>query len=279
MSLCIFSNTDIKLLKLHKSIPASGSSNIVSFDFLAASIAISILFNSPPDNPLFTSLFKYSCAHSPTSAKMSQASQTFILFPADISIKSFTVNPLNLTGCWNAKPIPNFALSVIDKFVISFSGGKDSQVTLDLITRVIPPSDFTVIYSDTGLEIPPSIQIFSDTEKFYKSRYPDIKFHLTSNQQNIFSYWEKIGAPTRMHRWCCAVMKTGPFYRYLKSISPDKKQPRVLVFEGVRAEESNKRSTYSRIGVGVKHSTVVNARPIFNWNTTEIFLYLLHITA
>lgn len=170
---------------------------------------------------------------------------------------------------------PEYKASKADKFVISFSGGKDSQVTLDLITRVIPPSDFTVIYSDTGLEIPPSIQIFSDTEKFYKSRYPDIKFHLTSNQQNIFSYWEKIGAPTRMHRWCCAVMKTGPFYRYLKSISPDKKQPRVLVFEGVRAEESNKRSTYSRIGVGVKHSTVVNARPIFNWNTTEIFLYLL----
>jgi len=43
ISLCIFSNTLIRLLKLHKSIPASGSSNIVNLDFFASSIAISIL--------------------------------------------------------------------------------------------------------------------------------------------------------------------------------------------------------------------------------------------
>ena len=99
MSSCIFSNTEIRLLKLHKSIPASGSSKIVSFDFFAASIAISILFNSPPERPLLTSLFKYSCAQRPTSARTSQASHTLILLPADISIKSFTVRPLKRTGC------------------------------------------------------------------------------------------------------------------------------------------------------------------------------------
>jgi hypothetical protein len=44
------------LLKLQISIPASGSSNIVSFAFLTATVAISILFNSPPDNELLTSL-------------------------------------------------------------------------------------------------------------------------------------------------------------------------------------------------------------------------------
>ncbi len=169
---------------------------------------------------------------------------------------------------------PEYKSSKVDKFVMSFSGGKDSQVTLDLVSRVIPPSEFSVIYSDTGLEILPSIEIYNDTENFYKKRYPGVNFHMTKNSQDIFWYLERLGAPTRMHRWCCAVMKTGPLYAYLKSISVDNKQPKVLVFEGVRAEESNRRSTYSRIGVGVKHSTVVNARPIFNWNTTEIFLYL-----
>ena len=47
-----------------------------------------------------------------------------------------------------------------------------------------------------------------------------------------------------------------------------------LAFEGVRAEESVKRQGYERIGRGVKHNNVINARPILNWNTTEIFLSL-----
>ena len=47
-----------------------------------------------------------------------------------------------------------------------------------------------------------------------------------------------------------------------------------MVFEGVRSEESNRRALYARIGKGVKHGNVVNARPIFDWNSTEIYLYL-----
>jgi len=35
-----------------------------------------------------------------------------------------------------------------------------------------------------------------------------------------------------------------------------------------------RRSGYERIGKGVKHDNVINARPILNWNTTEVFLYL-----
>jgi 3'-phosphoadenosine 5'-phosphosulfate sulfotransferase (PAPS reductase)/FAD synthetase len=80
--------------------------------------------------------------------------------------------------------------------------------------------------------------------------------------------------PSRFHRWCCTVAKTAPLYKLLKEINGNGKQPNVLVFEGVRAEESNAREKYARIGKGVKHNNVVNARPIFNWNATEIYLYL-----
>ena len=38
----------------------------------------------------------------------------------------------------------------IDRFLASFSGGKDSQVVLDLCTRAIPSTYFEGIYSDTG---------------------------------------------------------------------------------------------------------------------------------
>ena len=36
-----------------------------------------------------------------------------------------------------------------------------------------------------------------------------------------------------------------------------------------------RRSEYSRIGKGVKHNTTINARPILQWSSTEIFLYIL----
>ncbi len=69
-------------------------------------------------------------------------------------------------------------------------------------------------------------------------------------------------------------MKTAPLYRSLK-IEGTNKQAKVLAFDGVRAEESVRRNSYARIGKGVKHSFVINARPIFEWNTAEIYLYLL----
>ncbi len=162
----------------------------------------------------------------------------------------------------------------IEMFIASFSGGKDSQVVLDLVSRVIPSSDFSVIYSDTGYEIPPSLEIYKQTENFYHKQYPDLKFYLSKNHQDILYYWDKMGSPSRMHRWCCGVMKTAPLYRLLKEIHGTGKQPNVLVFEGVRSEESNRRALYDRIGKGVKHNNVINARPIFDWNATEIYLYL-----
>ena len=160
----------------------------------------------------------------------------------------------------------------IDKFLASFSGGKDSQVVLDLCTRAIPPENFEVIYSDTGYELPPSLQMYQEIIEHYQKLYPELKFSVAKNHASVLSYWDKIGTPSDTHRWCCAVMKTGPLYRMLKT--EDNKQAKVLTFDGVRAEESTRRSGYNRIGKGVKHSTVINASPILYWNSVEIFLYL-----
>lgn len=61
---------------------------------------------------------------------------------------SFDVMPLDQA---NEQGKRVFQTTKIDYFLASFSGGKDSQVVLDLCTRAIPPSAFQVIYSDTGL--------------------------------------------------------------------------------------------------------------------------------
>jgi phosphoadenosine phosphosulfate reductase len=49
---------------------------------------------------------------------------------------------------------------------------------------------------------------------------------------------------------------------------------RVLVYDGVRAEESSARTGYDQISRGGKHGTQINVRPILKWNASEIFLYL-----
>lgn len=185
---------------------------------------------------------------------------------------SFDIMPLSKAEELGKSPILN---SNIEMFISSFSGGKDSQVVLDLVTRVVPSDDLLVIYSDTGYELPSSLSFYNQIEQYYKAKYPGLKFYLSKNHQDILSYWDKMGAPSRMHRWCCGVMKTAPLYRLLKQIHGTGKQPNVLAFEGVRAEESESRSQYERVGVGVKHNNVLNVRPIFEWNTTEIYLYIL----
>lgn len=185
---------------------------------------------------------------------------------------SFDIMPLSKAEELGKIPILN---SKIELFISSFSGGKDSQVVLDLVGRVIPSEDFIVIYSDTGYELPTSLCFYKQVQEYYKQKYPNLRFFLSKNHQDVLYYWDKMGAPSRMHRWCCGVMKTAPLYRLLKEINGTGKQPNVLAFEGVRSEESEKRSEYERVGVGVKHNNVLNVRPIFEWNTTEVYLYIL----
>lgn len=163
--------------------------------------------------------------------------------------------------------------SKIDVFLASFSGGKDSQVILDLCTRALLPSTFQVIYSDTGYELPHSLKLYEEVKEYYNERYPELLFRTARNHEKVLNYWDKIGTPSDTHRWCCSVMKTAPLYRMLK-VEGTNKQAKVLAFEGTRGEESNKRSTYERIGKGVKHNGVINARPIYFWSSTEVYLYL-----
>ncbi len=163
----------------------------------------------------------------------------------------------------------------VDTFAVAFSGGKDSQVTLDLVTRVIPPEKYKVYYTDTGMEIPCTYDIVNETREYYKSIYPSFELIVCDSDVSVIEQWEKYGPPSRMNRWCCKVRKTALFTRKLKDVLDTKKQPRCVVFEGVRAEESTRRESYNRVGEGVKHVNLINCRPIFNWNNTEIYIYML----
>lgn len=182
---------------------------------------------------------------------------------------SFDVVPLDVA---NAEGKRVLLSTRIDRFIASFSGGKDSQVVLDLVTRAIPPTAFEVIYSDTGYELPPSLDLYEEVKRHYSQLFPALRFSIARNHESVLNYWDKIGTPSDTHRWCCSVMKTAPLYRTLKI--DGNKQAKVMTFDGVRAEESNRRSGYNRVGKG-KHIFTYNAHPILSWNVVEIFLYMI----
>ncbi len=162
----------------------------------------------------------------------------------------------------------------VDDFVVAFSGGKDSQVILDLVTRVLPVESFKAIFQDTDMELPCTYEIVAYTEEDYKYRFPNFKLHHAVSDRNALDLWKQYGPPSRVNRWCCSVMKTTVFRRKMKELHKTEKQPKVAVYEGVRSDESARRSAYERIGANVKHPNLYNCRPIFRWNDTEVFLYM-----
>ncbi len=173
-----------------------------------------------------------------------------------------------ILGCYDAYK------DKVDDFVVAFSGGKDSQVILDLVTRVLPVEAFKAVFQDTDMELPCTYDIVAYTEEDYKYRFPNFKLYHAKSDRKALDLWKQYGPPSRVNRWCCSVMKTTVFRRTMKEIHKTDVQPKVAVFEGVRADESARREAYNRIGVNVKHPNLINCRAIFRWNNSEIFLYL-----
>lgn len=158
-----------------------------------------------------------------------------------------------------------------EHIVVSFSGGKDSTVTADLVTKALSNPELTHIFGNTTLEFPYTIEYAQRFNETHKQCFWVAK----NNEQNFYDVCEDIGPPARMMRWCCSMFKTGPITRIINKLYRDAK---ILTFYGIRKSESVSRSKYNRIeddaeSVKIQQQTV--ASPVFFWKDIDIWLYIL----
>jgi phosphoadenosine phosphosulfate reductase len=153
---------------------------------------------------------------------------------------------------------------------VSFSGGKDSTVTSDLVTKALSNPQILHIFGDTTLEFPETTEYVARFKADHK-KTPVISSK--NKDKDFFQLCEEIGPPSRVLRWCCTVFKTGAITRKITSLLGNKKG--ILTFYGIRRSESASRNKYERETDSPKIAKQIVISPIIDWYDFDIWLYIL----
>lgn len=157
---------------------------------------------------------------------------------------------------------------IMDMFV-SFSGGKDSTVTSDLVTRALSRPEVVHIFGDTTLEFPFTYEYISR----FRKEHPQTPLLTARNKEKDFQdLCRVVGPPSRVMRWCCTVFKTGVIQKKIRSLFREKSQ--ILTFYGIRRSESVNRNKYERESDSPKITKQRIVSPVIDWMDFDIWLYL-----
>lgn len=156
-----------------------------------------------------------------------------------------------------------------DMFV-SFSGGKDSTVTSDIVMRALSEPKILHIFGDTTLEFPETMKYVDR----FKKEHPQTPVLSSRNKDKDFEELCKlVGPPSRVMRWCCTIFKTGAIQRKIKTLFRNKNK--IITFYGIRRSESASRSKYERETEGSKITKQITISPIIDWMDFDVWLYML----
>jgi len=136
---------------------------------------------------------------------------------------------------------------------VSFSGGKDSTVTMELARRAGYGNAFFV---DTGMEFP-------ETLGFVR----ELGIRNVLHAKDFWREIEKNGPPHKDDRWCCERQKLAPVKEWLKG------KGECITVQGNRWYESFARSGLPPVARNPYYPLQVNISPIRNWRALEVFLY------
>lgn len=185
---------------------------------------------------------------------------------------------------------------------ISFSGGKDSVVLLDLVRQVNP--NIPAVFVDTGLEYPEIKDFVKKQENIIILRpkksfkqvieehgYPMVskeqanyldeirnstehmkKLRLEGDAKGRFKLFEKwhylIDAPFKISHKCCKIMKKAPFIAY------EKRTGRVGFVGNMASESSLRRQSYLRNGCNAFENNRPISMPIGFWTDQDVLSYI-----
>lgn len=157
-----------------------------------------------------------------------------------------------------------------DSMFVSFSGGKDSTVTSNLVLNALGKDEIIHIYGDTTLEYPESRKYINR----FRISHPRVPMITAKNRdQDFFDLCDKLGPPSRLLRWCCTVFKTGAITKTIEMLFGEK--TRIIAFHGIRRAESTSRSKYERVSISPKITKQIVCQPIIDWLDFDVWLYIL----
>ena len=116
--------------------------------------------------------------------------------------------------------------------IICYSGGKDSDVMLDIAKKCLKPDEFEVLNSHTTVDAPETVyhirEVFAECEK--QGIKTTVKYPTYKGER--ITMWKLIAIkgfpPTRIMRYCCDYLK-------------EQSTPNRICATGVREDESNAR--------------------------------------
>ena len=116
--------------------------------------------------------------------------------------------------------------------VICYSGGKDSDVMLNIAKKCLKPDEFEVVNSHTTVDAPETVYHIRDTFKALSEEGIKTSILMPRYKGEPTSMWKLIEIkgmpPTRIVRYCCQVLKETSI-------------PNRVIAVGVREDESNGR--------------------------------------